>query len=195
MRSMVGSQVFPIVMHLASILPGFVAVFPTMLPIGLKVLSVVSEFLTGVVQASPILMKLSHIGLVPYILPRLLPITANHCFVLPEIPLVTLDILIVTAFIVRLTMTFTKLLRVLLHLAPRASRFRESLTEFGLGEDSLGGGRSATKHRHCHTHLYDNSIPHDRSLSWELRDVLLILVSMAIVPHPTVDDVRLRWAS
>lgn len=184
---MVGSQIFPIVMHLASILPGLVAVFPTMLPIGLKVLSVVSEFLTGVRQVSPILMKLCLIGLVSFLLSKLLPVAPNHSFILPKFLPVTLEILVVMEVSVRLTMTFTKFPCVVLHLAPRASRFRGSLTEFGFGEDSLGGGRSATKHRHCHTHLYDNSIPHDRSLSWELRDVPLILVSMAIISRPTVD--------
>jgi hypothetical protein len=71
--------------HLALILFVLVAASPTMLTIGLKVLSIMPEFLTVVAQASLVLMKLCLIGLVTFILPKLLPVSTKHVFVLPEI--------------------------------------------------------------------------------------------------------------
>ncbi len=56
-----------------------------MLTIGLKVLSIMPEFLTVVVQALLALMKLCLIGLVPFILPKVLPLATKHVFVLLEI--------------------------------------------------------------------------------------------------------------
>jgi hypothetical protein len=56
-----------------------------MLTIDLKVLSIMPEFLTVVTKVSLIWMKLRFIGLVPFILPELLPVATKHVFVLPEI--------------------------------------------------------------------------------------------------------------
>jgi hypothetical protein len=165
-RPMVGSQVFPIVVHLASILSGIVAAPPMMLAIGLNVSSIMSEILTIVVQVSPILMKLCLIGLVPFILPRMLRVSPNHVFVLLKILPVGPAVLRVTrevpAFIMQLALIFTKILLVVLPPAPCLSRFRGSPTKFGFGEDGLSGGRSAAEHGYRHTHLYDVSVPHDR---------------------------------
>jgi hypothetical protein len=71
--------------HLASILFGLVAASRTMLPIGLKVLSIMPEFLTVVVQVSLILMKLSGIGRGSFLLSKLLPVATKHVLVLLEI--------------------------------------------------------------------------------------------------------------
>jgi len=71
--------------HLASILFSFVAGSPTMLPIGLKVLPIMPEFLTVVVQVSLILMKLSGIGRGSFLLAKLLPVATKHVLVLLEI--------------------------------------------------------------------------------------------------------------
>jgi hypothetical protein len=71
--------------HLVSILLDLVAASPTMLTIGLKVLSIMPEFLSVVAQASLVLMKLCLIGLVTFILPKLLPVATKHVFVLLEI--------------------------------------------------------------------------------------------------------------
>jgi hypothetical protein len=195
----VGLEVSPIMVHLASILFGLVAASPTMLAIGLKVLSIMPEFLTIVAQVSPILMKLSGIGLASFILLKLLPVSTNRAFVLPEILSVGLDVFVVkaevAAFITQLAMIFTQILLVLLYLAPRVSRFRGSFTEFGLGEDGLGGDRSASEQCHCHTHLHDFSAPPDRSLSLDrelLLDVLPIPVRIAIASRSAVVDNRLR---
>jgi len=79
----------------------------------------------------------------------------------------------VAAFITQLAMVLMQLLLVLLYLAPRVSRFRGSRTEFGLGEDGLGGDRFAREQCHRHTHLYDMSVLHDRSLSWD-RELLTV---------------------
>ncbi len=72
-------------LHLASILFGLVAASPTMLTIGLKVLSIMPEFLIVVAQVSPILMNLSSIGRGSFLLSKLLPVSTKHVFVLPEI--------------------------------------------------------------------------------------------------------------
>jgi hypothetical protein len=72
-------------MHLVSILLDLVAASPTMLTIGLKLLSIMPEFLTVVAQASPVLMKLCLIGRVSFLLLKLLPVVAKHVFVQPEI--------------------------------------------------------------------------------------------------------------
>ena len=71
--------------HLASILVGLVAAFSMMLTIGLKVPSIMPEFLTVVGQVSPILMKLSGIGRGSFLLSKLLPVSTKHVVVLPEI--------------------------------------------------------------------------------------------------------------
>ncbi len=56
-----------------------------MLTIGLKVLSIMPEFLTVVTKVLLIWMKLCLIDLVPFILPKLLPVSTKHVFVLLEI--------------------------------------------------------------------------------------------------------------
>jgi hypothetical protein len=89
----------------------------------------------------------------------------------------------VAAFITQLAMVLMQLLLVLLYLAQWVSRFWGSRTEFCLGKGGLGGDRSAREQCHRHTHLYDMSVFHDRSLSWDrdlLLDVLPILVPIAI---------------
>jgi hypothetical protein len=165
-----------------------------MLTIGLKVSSIMPETLTVLVQVLPILMKLAGIGLLPLILTRLLPFTMNHVFVLLGIQPVGPAILGVAR---EVAMIFTKLLLVLLHLAPCTSRFRGSLTKFGFGEDGLSGDRSANEHYHRHTHLYDMSVPHAHSLSLdrELLDARPILRSIAITSRLAEVDDRFRQAS
>ncbi|MDC8448434.1 MAG: hypothetical protein LV473_08755 [Nitrospira sp.] len=156
------------------------------------------EILSVLGQALSILLKLSAIGLLLLILSKLLPASTSHAFALPEILPVGLDVLVVEAAIAvittQLAMIFTKILLILWPLAPRVSRFRGSLTEFGFGEDGLGGDRPTTEHRHCHTHPYDISVPHDRFLSLdpELLNVLPILVSIAIALRSSLEDSRLK---
>ena len=128
--------------HLVSILFGLVAASPTMLTIGLKVLSIMPEFLTVVVQVSLILMKLSGIGRGSFLLSKLLPVSTKHVFVLPEILTVRPVILCVArevaVLITQLAMISRKIRLTLRYLAPWVSGFRGALTNFRLGEDGLG---------------------------------------------------------
>lgn len=162
--------------HLASILVGLVAASPTMVAIGLKVLSIMPELLTVVAQVPLILMNLSGIGRGSFLLSKLWLVSTKHVFVLPEILTVCPVILCVArevaVLITQLAMISTKIRLILRHLAPWVSRFRGSLTQFRLGKDSLGGDRCAREQCHRETHRHDNSVPHDRSLSWG-RDLLL----------------------
>jgi hypothetical protein len=128
--------------HLASILFGLVAASSTMLTIGLKVPSIMPEFLTVVTLVLLILMNLSGIGRGPFLLSKLWPFLTKHVFVLPEILTIRLVILCVAGevavLIIQLAMISTKIRLILRYLAPRVSRFRGSLTQFRLGEDGLG---------------------------------------------------------
>lgn len=56
-----------------------------MLTIGLKVLSIMPDFLIVVTKVSLIWMKLCLIDLVPCFLPKLLPVSTKYVFVLLEI--------------------------------------------------------------------------------------------------------------
>lgn len=128
--------------HLAWILFGLVAASPTMLTIGLKVLSIMPELLTVVAQVSLILMNLSGIGRGSFLLSKLRPVSTKHVFVPPEILTVRPVILCVArevaVLITQLAMISTKIRLVLRYLAPWVSGFRGSLTKFRLGEDGLG---------------------------------------------------------
>ena len=186
--------------HLVSILSGLVVVPPTMLMIGLKVLSIMPELLTVVAQVSLILMNLSGIGRGSFLPSKLLPVSTKHVFVLPEILTVRPVILCVArevaVLITQLAMISTKIRLILRYLAPWVSRFRGSLTKFRLGEDGLSWDRSASEHCHRHTQLPDFSVLHARSLSLDrdlLLDVFPILVTITITFWLAVVGDRVRW--
>lgn len=146
-----------------------------MLTISLQVSSIWREIQTVLAQLLLTLVNLSSLGRARFTQSRLLPVVVNRAFILSKfLPVGSVVLGIargVAVLIAQLGMIFTEGRLVVRDFAQCASRFWGSLTEFSLGEDSLGGDRSASEHRHRHAHLDDMSVPHARSFSLD-RDLL-----------------------